>query len=244
MSQWYVYPRTHIPSDMCIPPIWLPVKCVSPNPHPSKQVLVLFLLFLWILQIIVKGTTKDSRLRATQSDKRATIRDKIIAKLSLASLLLRGPQCWCKHSFSLLSLSNVIIIHMSLLALNKYDWQNFIQQGITRKVKKYRGDTHISAPGQWYVYPFLRAPQYSTFACCLIPVLTLVVSLVMLDDIDDISFSKRRYFLIVSWMSISVYCIPTRDTHITRDMCMGIHISRGYTYHCDTGVGSNSISGI
>ena len=25
-----------------------------------------------------------------------------------------------------------------------------------------------------------------------------------------------------------------RDTHITRDMCMGIHISRGYTYHCDT----------
>ena len=71
--------------------------------------------------------------------------------------------------------------------------------------------------------------------CCLIPVLTLVVLLVMLDDIDDISFSKRRYFLIVSWMSISVYCIPTRDTHITRDKCMGIHISRGYTYHCDTG---------
>ena len=81
----------------------------------------------------------------------------------------------------------------------------------------------------------LRAPQYPTFACCLIPVLTLVVLLVMLDDIDDISLSKRRYFLIVSWMSISVYFISTRDTHITRDMCMGIHISRGYTYHCDTG---------
>ena len=31
-----------------------------------------------------------------------------------------------------------------------------------------------------------------------------------------------------------VYCIPARDTHITRHMCMGIHISRGYTYHCDT----------
>ena len=99
-------------------------------------------------------------------DKRVTIRDKIIAKLSLASLLL----------------------------------------------------------------------LYSTFAYCLIPVLTLVVLLVMLHDIDGISFSKRRYFLIVSWMSISVYCIPTRDTHITRDMCMGIHISRGYTYHCDTGM--------
>ena len=84
----------------------------------------------------------------------------------------------------------------------------------------------------------LRAPQYFTFACCLIPVLTLVVLLVMLDDIDDISFSKRGYFLIVSWMSVSVYCIPTRG-YITRDMCMGIHISLGiclwgYTYHGDT----------
>ena len=26
------------------------------------------------------------------------------------------------------------------------------------------------------------------------------------------------------------------DTHITCDMCAGIHISRGYTYHCDTGI--------
>ena len=25
-------------------------------------------------------------------------------------------------------------------------------------------------------------------------------------------------------------------THITSDMCAGIHISRGYTYHCDTGL--------
>ena len=25
------------------------------------------------------------------------------------------------------------------------------------------------------------------------------------------------------------------DTHITSDMCAGIHISRGYTYHCDSG---------
>ena len=85
-------------------------------------------------------------------------------------------------------------------------------------------------------------PQYSIFACCLIPVLTLVVLLVMLDEIDDISFSKKRYFLIVSRMSISVYCIPTRDTHITRDMCMGIHISRGYTYHCDTGANSRKFA--
>jgi len=26
------------------------------------------------------------------------------------------------------------------------------------------------------------------------------------------------------------------DTHITSDMCAGIHISRGYTYHCDSGI--------
>ena len=25
------------------------------------------------------------------------------------------------------------------------------------------------------------------------------------------------------------------DTHITSDMRAGIHMSRGYTYHCDTG---------
>ena len=28
-------------------------------------------------------------------------------------------------------------------------------------------------------------------------------------------------------------------THITSDMCAGIHISRGYTYHCDSGLGIN-----
>ena len=27
-----------------------------------------------------------------------------------------------------------------------------------------------------------------------------------------------------------------RGTHITSDMCAGIYISRGYTYHCDTGI--------
>ena len=97
------------------------------------------------------------------------------------------------------------------------------------KRRKNRGYTYLCA-GSAICVSLLRAPQYSTFACCLIPVLTLVVLLVMLHDIDDISFSKRRYFLIVSWISISVYCIPTRDTHIPRDMCMGIHISRGYTY--------------
>ena len=108
-------------------------------------------------------------------------------------------------------------------------------------IKKRKNRAYLCA-GSVICVSLLRAPQYSTFACCLIPVLTLVVLLVMLDDIDDISFSKRRYFLIVSWMSISVYCIPTRDTHITRDMCTGIHISRGYTYHCDTGNGTVLLS--
>ena len=36
--------------------------------------------------------------------------------------------------------------------------------------------------------------------------------------------------------SFSVLCIPTGDTHITSDMCAGIHISRGCTYHCDTAI--------
>ena len=34
------------------------------------------------------------------------------------------------------------------------------------------------------------------------------------------------------------------DTHITRDMCMGIHISRGYTYHGDTHITRDMCMGI
>ena len=136
----------------------------------------------------------------------------------------------------------LIIIHLlsclipvlNLFVLNLVVLIDYMDDISFSKRRKNRGYTYLCA-GSVICVSLLRAPQYSTFACCLIPVLTLVVLLVMLDDIDDISFSKRRYFLNVSWMSISVYCIPTRDTHITRDMCMGIHISRGYTYHCDTG---------
>ena len=29
-------------------------------------------------------------------------------------------------------------------------------------------------------------------------------------------------------------------THITSDMCAGVHISRGYTYHCDTATSMTS----
>ena len=134
-------------------------------------------------------------------------------------------------------LSCLIPVNLVVLLVVLMDYMDDISFS---KRRKNRGYTYLCA-GSVICVSLLRAPQYSTLnivsniECCLIPVLTLVVLLVMLDDIDDISFSKRRYFLIVSWMSISVYGVPTRDTHITRDMCMGIHISRGYTYHCDTG---------
>ena len=127
-------------------------------------------------------------------------------------------------------LSCLIPVNLVVLLVVLMDYMDDISFSERRKN---RGYTYPCA-GSVICVSLLRASQYSTFACCLIPVLTLIVLLVMLDDIDDISFSKRRYFLIVLWMSISVYCIPTRDTHITRDMCMGIHISRGYTYHGDT----------
>ena len=71
VSPWYVHPRTHIPSDMCIPPIWLLVKCVSPTPHPLKQVSALFLLFLWILWIMVKGTTRQKSNDSRQNNHKA-----------------------------------------------------------------------------------------------------------------------------------------------------------------------------
>ena len=102
------------------------------------------------------------------------------------------------------------------------------------KRRKNRGYTYLCA-GSVICVSLLRAPQYSTFACCLIPVLTLVELLVMLDDIHGIFFSKRRYFLIVSLMSISVYCTQTRDTHITRDICVWGYKYHGDTHHCDTG---------
>ena len=114
-------------------------------------------------------------------------------------------------------LSCLIPVNLVVLLVVLIDYMHDISFS---KRRKKRGYTYRCAGSVICVSSLLQAPQYSTFACCLIPVLTLVVLLVMSDDIDDISFSKRRYFLIVSWMSISVYCIPTRDTHIT-----GIHIS-------------------
>ena len=47
---------------------------------------------------------------------------------------------------------------------------------------------------QWYVYSPrpLRAPQYSTFACCLIPVLNLVVLLFLLDDTTILPLAREE----------------------------------------------------
>ena len=49
--------------------------------------------------------------------------------------------------------------------------------------EKNRGYTYLCAGSVICVSP-LQAPQFSIFACCLIPVLTLVVLLVVLDDIS------------------------------------------------------------
>ena len=57
--------------------------------------------------------------------------------------------------------------------------------------QKNRGYTYLCAGSVICVSP-LRAPQHSIFACCLILVLTLVVLLVVLDDIDDISFREQK----------------------------------------------------
>ena len=44
-----------------------------------------------------------------------------------------------------------------------------------------------------------------------------------------------------AWIpSFSVSCFPTRETHITSDMCSGAHISRGNTYHCDIGTSTKT----
>ena len=50
------------------------------------------------------------------------------------------------------------------------------------------------------------------------------------------SVSHSRHVFLITFealvQSFSVLWIPTGDTHITSDMCAGVHISRGYTYHC------------
>ena len=70
-------------SDMCIPVHITLVICVSLTPQPSKQAFY-FCCFC-------EGDYKCFQIMSNIIDKRATIRDKIIAKLFLASLLLRPP---------------------------------------------------------------------------------------------------------------------------------------------------------
>ena len=51
--------------------------------------------------------------------------------------------------------------------------------------------------------------------------------------------SRHFYYCVADEAGSQHQCLlyphPGYTYHITRDMCAGIHISRGYTYHCDTG---------
>ena len=131
---------------------------LTPAP-PNKCWFYFCCFFLWILRIISKGTTNDSRLWATYRQKGNDPRQNNRKKISLIPC---GPQCWCKYFFSFLSfcsLSNVIKYFTGRVKFNKYGWRNFIQQEITRKVKKNRGgSTHISATVQWCVSPLRALP--------------------------------------------------------------------------------------
>ena len=131
VSQWYVYSRTHITSDMCIPY----------PPLLQTSVDFISVVFLWILRIIIKGTTNDSRVWATYRQKGNDLRQNNRKKISL---ILCGPQCWCKYFFSFLSFCSSSNVIKYFTGGVKYGWRNFIQQEITRKVKKYIGAVHIS----------------------------------------------------------------------------------------------------
>ena len=86
--------------------------------------------------------------------------------------------------------------------------------------QKNRAYTYLCAGSVICVSP-LWAPQFSIFACCLIPVLTLVVLLVVLDDMDDISFSKRtkKQGIHISLRRFSDMCIPPVSATIFH-LCM------------------------
>ena len=100
-SQWYVYPR-----DMCIPAHISLVICVSLqygcqwNVYPLHQPIQPSVGFSSVFFVnFANHRQRDYKwfkITSNTIDKRARVRVKIIAKLSLASLLLRGPQCWCK----------------------------------------------------------------------------------------------------------------------------------------------------
>ena len=109
------------------------------------------------------------------------------------------------------------VLNLIVLLVVQIDYMDDISFSNRRKN---RGYTYLCA-GSVICESLLRAPQYSTFACCLIPVLTLVVLLVMLDDIDDISLLCR------GWASVFIVSPP--GIHISLRVCV-----RGYTYHGDT----------
>ena len=87
---WHKEPsRCH--SDMCIPviyvfpPIWLPVKCVSPTPTLQKIVGFISVVFMNFANHR-QGDFKWFKIMSNIIDKRETIRDKTNVKLFLADL--------------------------------------------------------------------------------------------------------------------------------------------------------------
>ena len=91
----YVYPRTHNPSDMCIPY------------PPTLQTSVLFLLFLWRgLQVF---PDYEQHNRQKSNDSRQNNRKALSGEFTSSTSFV-GRNHLCKLSFSLLSLSSVIII--------------------------------------------------------------------------------------------------------------------------------------
>ena len=144
-------------------------------------------------------------------DKRATIRDKIIAKLFLAS----WTSSWAAmlmQTFVLVPLFNQLYYnYMSLVAINKVNKfhsardnskSQKIERGYTALPLRRFSDICIS-PASAIIFHL---------SSCLIPILNLVVLIVVLDDVDDISFSKRRKNKGDTYLftGFSDMCIPLR----------------------------------
>ena len=145
-----------------------------------------------------------------------------------------------------------IPLHFTLLSWKHfiyYEWNNLFENNWWKKTAMNRGDTHITEcccsdmciPCTQSDAEFLSVcPNKFLLECSL-----TAMSLCCRSDKNSLHFllhASRIFFWVMSFdrlwgpgcLALSVLCIPTGDTHITSDMCVGIHISRGYTYHCDT----------
>ena len=128
MSQWYVYPRE--PHDMCIPVHISLVICVSLqyscqwNVYPLPPPLQTSVGFISVVFVnFANHRQRDYKwfkIMSNTIDKRATIQDKIVDKLSLASLLLCGPQCWCTPLLIQRDYNSYVTSRIKLVWLTKF----------------------------------------------------------------------------------------------------------------------------